>query len=262
MQIETNIKENTADKKHRSVSSKLLSFKASKLRDGFSFIELIVAVAIMAVITSAILFRQTKFSSDILITNMTYEIALSIRQAQVYGISSRQGAIDCAVIGSGCSTIDKYKVGYGVHFESAEDGGRPNFFRDFMDIPTSFGTMVNENTEFNFKYDGINENLSVDPNILAQGRIKQFCASNDGEDWICGPGGDVALDIVFVKPNPDANIHLVDSSGNKIKYSQAKIVIESSLGDKCRSVSVYGSGQISVDNIDAGSTQGGCEELQ
>ncbi len=50
MQIKTTKKENIADKKRSSVFSKLLSFKAPKLREGFTLIEIMVAVSIFSLV--------------------------------------------------------------------------------------------------------------------------------------------------------------------------------------------------------------------
>jgi type IV fimbrial biogenesis protein FimT len=50
MQIKNITKENIADKKHRSVFSKLLSSKAPKLERGFTLIEIMVAVSIFALV--------------------------------------------------------------------------------------------------------------------------------------------------------------------------------------------------------------------
>lgn len=242
---------------------KKLTAKSFKLKAslGFSFIELIVAVAIMTVVTSAVLFRQSKFSSDILITNMTYEIALAIRQAQVYGISSKQGDLNCS--GNGCDTTDKYKVGYGVHFEPStiNPSGKPNSWVSFIDIPTSVADIGGE-TQFNYTYDNASEIIDVS-NTLAQGKIKQYCGYDESSNWNCGPSNNLFLDIVFVKPNPDAYIKMGDvgQGSDSHAYSRAKIILESALGDKCRAVTVYRTGQISVDSIDPDSTVGGCETL-
>jgi len=63
----------------------------NKFTGGFSLVEMLVVVAIFFTISSVVLFRQSKFSSDISITNAAYDVALVIREAQVYGTGSKQG---------------------------------------------------------------------------------------------------------------------------------------------------------------------------
>src|SRR3989338_5533346 len=56
---------------------------------GFTLIELIVVSAIILAISTFILFQQSKFNSATLLRSLTYSMALSVRQAQVYGTSVR-----------------------------------------------------------------------------------------------------------------------------------------------------------------------------
>ncbi|MBI2004934.1 prepilin-type N-terminal cleavage/methylation domain-containing protein [Patescibacteria group bacterium] len=57
------------------------------LPGGFTLVELLVVVSIMLIITSTLLLQQRKFNSATLMRTLAYNIALSIRQAQVYGTS-------------------------------------------------------------------------------------------------------------------------------------------------------------------------------
>ncbi|MDB5204678.1 MAG: hypothetical protein JWP09_706 [Candidatus Taylorbacteria bacterium] len=229
---------------------------------GFSLIELIITVSIMLIVTSAVLFRQSKFSSDVLITDVAYEVALSVRDAAVSGLSSKAS-----------STIP-YKSGYGVHFEPGTDGGNPNSFINFVDVSETpiLDPVTDDSKIFDYYYTAQSDQNqtggvdSVDKVIqLTQGQtIKQYCAKADG-GWVCGPdsSGHV-LNIVYVRPNPDAHITMGTKTGGPdgIKtYSEAKIVVQSGLGDKCRTVSVSVSGQISVDPIDPNDTSGGCADI-
>ena len=59
---------------------------------GFSLAELIVSIAIFLFISSVVMVSQHNFGGKILITNLAYDVALGIRQAQVYGSSSRKAA--------------------------------------------------------------------------------------------------------------------------------------------------------------------------
>lgn len=226
-----------------------------KANFGFSLIELIIVVAIMMVVTSAVLFRQSKFSSDILITNMAYEVALSVRDAAVSGLSSRAS-----------STIST-RAGYGVHF-APDPGGRSRVtkFINFVDVSDveSSAVDVPSTSIFDYYYSEADGDI-VDKTVeLTQGQsIREYCAKSSNGQIDCGPVGDMELNIVYARPDPDAHITTgVGTSMNTNQYSEAKILVESGLGDKCRTVSISASGLVSVDAIKPGSLSGGCEPLE
>src|ERR1700691_1591264 len=54
---------------------------------GFTLIELLVVVGIMVVISAFILVRQSRFDSSTLLRSLAYSVALSVRQAPIYGSS-------------------------------------------------------------------------------------------------------------------------------------------------------------------------------
>ena len=115
---------------------------------------------------------------------------------------------------------------------------------------------------FNFHYDVANDgDIDVDLITLTQGqKIRNFCglelggSATDPDDWSCwqvdGLTQEFALNVVFIKPDPDAHIWgRYDNTGAYNEYAEAEILLESALGDKCRRVRVSGSGQISVDPV-------------
>ena len=65
--------------------------------------ELIISIAIITLITGVILARYGSFNSTVLLTSLAYDIALSIREAQVLGISVRGDA-------------GAFSDAYGMHF--------------------------------------------------------------------------------------------------------------------------------------------------
>jgi len=223
------------------------SFNLTYIR-GFSLIELIIVVAIMMVITSAVLFRQSKFSSDILITNMAYEVALSIREAAVFGLSSKY-------------TDSDYRVGYGIHFGPDGASSPSEGFVTFIDKSLNPITDISpgDDAEFNYAFDHDFDDVLSTVQMTQGQTIYDFCASDGVDSWDCS--GDYSyLDIVFVKPNPEAHITMGESGDpNGKTYSQAKITVVSSLGDKCRTVTVSASGQIAVDPVNTESLSGGCD---
>lgn len=60
---------------------------AHRFRRGFSLVELLVSVAIITIITTVVLTRYGAFDSTTLLNSLAYDIALSIREAQVLSIS-------------------------------------------------------------------------------------------------------------------------------------------------------------------------------
>lgn len=75
---------------------------------GFTLVELLVTVSIFAIITTTILIRNSKFDEETLLGSTAYDVALSIRQAQNFGINVRgqEGNFDNA---------------YGVFFDNDSD---------------------------------------------------------------------------------------------------------------------------------------------
>jgi prepilin-type N-terminal cleavage/methylation domain-containing protein len=234
-----------------------LTAPSSKLQAsfGFSLIELIITISIMLIMSTAILFRQAKFSSDILITNMAYEIALSIREASIYGVSGR--------VGQGPVS----QAGYGLRFSmDPTDQSKYNQYFAFTDEPTTDAPAGQDNV-YNYFFDPNSGVIPADSVIgsniiMSQGFIRRFCGVNSNGTYDCVNEGDTGvLDIVFVKPDPEANIRLAnDSLGDELRaVSDAIIVIESALGDKCRTIRVSGAGQASVDPTDPSDPSMGCD---
>lgn len=213
--------------------------KSPFFKKGFSLVELIMVVAIFLVICGIILSKQSKFSSDILITNVAYQIALSIREAQVYGIGSKQRLDEGSFI----------KLGYGVNLKGGGSiGAKATSYVFFAD-----------QTESGVQYQYDDGDLLVENAELPQGqKIRNLCGKNTS-GWSCWESaGSVTpfdLNIVFVRPNPDPHI---ENGGST--YTEAIIVVESAIGDKCRTIRVTSTGQISVDPIDSSDPDNGCGE--
>ncbi len=103
------------------------------MKSGFTLVEMLVVVAIFTIISAVALFNQTKFSSDMVITNLAYEIALEVRQAQTYGIGVRNSSNDAS----------NFQYGYGVHFgpDTVHPGSSPtNSFSFFADTNSGAGS--------------------------------------------------------------------------------------------------------------------------
>ncbi len=183
------------------------------LSPGFTLIEMLVSISIIALISTLVLANHNRFNNSLLLGNLAYDIALSIRQAQVYGLS---------VKGSGSN----FQVGYGVHFSS------PNSFIFYSDD--------NNNKTYDTGTDTIVETYAI-----GQGnRFLRFCGVTANNTATCSDDspGLSYLDIVFFRPDPDA---VIKGSSLGVTYSRAQVIVTSPAGDT-REVDIASTGQISV----------------
>ena len=190
---------------------------------GFTLIELLVVVAIIVIVSASILANGRKYGGEIQLQNLAYDMALSIRQAQVYGISVRL---------SGAS----YTSGYGIYVNAVSS---PTLYRLYSDSGTVNG-----------QYDS-GEDVSPSPyNINGGFKVAEVCVPAGTDSATCAPLNGGILNLVFIRPEPNAWINAPCSLtvGNE-KCSggaaSARIVLSSPRGD-IMSIIIYANGEISV----------------
>ncbi len=186
---------------------------------GFTLIELLVSISIFMLITTIAVVNNNQFNSSVLLTNLAYEIGLSIRQAQVYGITVKQTSASAA----------KFDSGYGIHFSLSD---APSSYTLFEDVKPTGGTNDHIYTS------GVD--TAVETYRIQKGNtIKKICVRNN-----CTSSGDFesTVDISFIRPNPDAYIR---AGGNSTPLNFAQICVASPRGT-FRKVKVDNTGQISV----------------
>lgn len=198
-----------------------LSNRPARLRRAFTLIELLVVTGIIVVISTVILADNNRFGGVVQLEDLAYGVALSVRQAQVYGISVER---------FGTNT---FTAGYGVHFDLSS----PNTYALFADI-------ANKGT-----FDAANDaNELVQTTTISKGySIYGLCAPASGS----GDCSITKLDIVFKRPEPDAWISANGTScitDNGSCEESASILLKSPRGDKM-SVVIYANGQISVQRV-------------
>ena len=203
-------------------------------RKGFTIVELVVVVGIIAVISSIVVTGSQKFDSTILLTNLSYEIALSIREAQSAGLQVKE-------FKSGTASAT-FNSGYGVTFytNNADNSVNNTDYILFADLITSgsagdnvYNGDSNGGSEFVKKYSTRRGNV-----------IEKFCgvmAVSGVEQCSDSSGGLSYLNIVFVRPNPDATF----KSNTAVAYRAAKIYLKSAENTH-RAVRIESTGQISV----------------
>ena len=176
---------------------------------GFTLIEMLVVVAVIVIITATVLANNNKFGGVVQLQNLAYDIALSTREAQVYGVSTLH-------------FHSTFNSPFGVHYDLSS----PLQYTIFADAVNTNGV-----------YDS-GENLQT-TNITRGYQISQLCVTPNGGSEDCTA---TKLDITYQHPEPDAYIR---ANGQATLYRAARIVVSSPRGDTM-SVSLDSNGEISV----------------
>lgn len=183
----------------------------------------------MLILTSVFVLQQQRFNSSTLLRSLAYSIALSVRQAQVYGNATRENTIGAFDIGASAKA-------YGLYFSSGSTG--------------SYILFADANN--NGQYDS-GENVQVFS--LSSGyTISKFCATtgtNTQRCWTATSPNITNLTILFRRPNPDScfatslatNACQTGASPSET-YKSAYVQIQSS--SDTRSVNITLTGQITV----------------
>jgi prepilin-type N-terminal cleavage/methylation domain-containing protein len=190
---------------------------------GFTLVELLVSIGIFTVITTVSVFSYTDFNSNVLLTNLAYEIALSVRQAQFYGITVKQSA-----------SAGNFNSGYGVHFESGATSY--TLFEDGK----GGGTL---NHEYESDPDPLQDEALETYFIQKGNRISKVCIKGSPSNTCFD-----SMDLSFVRPNPEtyvARFNGITPVGNPTDGNTAFICLASPKGT-LRKVTVESTGQISV----------------
>jgi prepilin-type N-terminal cleavage/methylation domain-containing protein len=208
---------------------------------GFTLIELLVVLAIFALVMGVALFNQAGLNSNIMITNLAYETALAVREAQTYGISVRATSFNSGL------NFDK---GYGAYF----DIDNPMQFVVFGDSSTDSTPPDNTYTagatpsELQSLYEVRNQRGN---------RITAICVGKSDSASKCWSGSADSvskLSIMFKRPNPESTF-FVSTDGvsfTKSDKSPAIIVVNNTDGTNCRAIVVEVTGQIRVENSSGG----------
>ncbi len=214
---------------------------------GFSLLEFIVVITIFSIMSSVSLFNYSEYQNTIRKTNVTQDIALSIRQAQVYGISASTGIV-------GREELDES----GVADDVFGDNPSSNAFiseqiADITQDRAIRGVSINSDTNSFIIFEDINENriydtsdVIIDNRAIQAGDINIVGVDLCPDAPNCNNVQTDIVDIVFQRPYPDAFISV---GGNPaVTYDFASIIINSG-GDTSSYVEISAIGNIVAKKI-------------
>lgn len=186
---------------------------------GFTLIELVIVAAIIALISAIVLVRFNTFDSTVVLKSVAYDVASSIRDAQIYSIS---------VVGESAN----FKKAYGVNFSLASASERKQyiFFREETgDDPAEYSNVDSERVGPIAKLPGTIE-------------ISELCV-------VAGVSSDcnsyTTLNVSFLRPEFDAIYHTGFSTPANINEARIKLYSTNNPTEVWM-VRVYKLGQISV----------------
>jgi prepilin-type N-terminal cleavage/methylation domain-containing protein len=192
--------------------------KTSRPSRGFGLVELMVSISIMTLVSTVILVKNRSFNNALLLRNQAYEVAFSLRQAQLLAVSGNKE-----------SASDSNQ--YGIYFDISTAPGQYRLFRDDSNTSSNLG-----------RYDAGDHTPPGGVGILDNRFvIQEIVDSSDN------PLDDV-LSVTFVRPNFDALFK--DSSGG---YFSGPVYLKISPKDNSgytnvpfRLVEITSTGQITV----------------
>lgn len=196
---------------------------------GFTLIEVVVVIGVMAIISSLMLANFPRFNKQISVEREAGKLALSFRKVQSYALAVREfGPTPPFNDYPFCDDPTKLPVkfpGYGLFFKASD----PTHYFIYGDINCSRyyeNTLPEEAVEM----------------INIEGNVKVF--SIKGYDAaVCLGGCDLnELSILYVRPGPTI---LIKSSG--VDYNFIEIYLRSSDGAVSKKVVIRSTGQVSIE---------------
>lgn len=203
---------------------------------GFSLIEMMLVVAIIALISGSVLVNFTVFNGGVTLENLAYEISLIVRQAQFFSIN---------VLQAGTPGDITFDAAYGVSFSNSPENGQNKQFTLFADM--------NNDGIYEPGEDEIVEVYHVTKgNIIKYLCVDNACPASESKENLAIGNGINKLEITFKRPDPSAmfttnNVNQCGVENNSCGY--AKIFVGSTnpkVNDKVITVGI--TGQISVGN--------------
>ncbi len=198
--------------------------KKSSFVRGFTLVELLISISIIGIVTAIVLVKYTSFDSTVLLKSLAYEIALTLREAQIKSVS---------VLRTG-SDANTFLYPFGVTFTPGEKA-----YTVFRFASPTAGP--------SYDIGGSGPDLAEDvstTNIERSMRISEVCYVTGGAD-VCDLE---RLDISFRRPEFSAMFYGVDGGGfvSTTTVTGAKIIVDSTTGGERFVVTVTKFGQISV----------------
>lgn len=202
------------------MTKKLFTKNNKSLNNGFTLVELLVTIVIFVVITGVVLMNSNSFNNTVLLRNFAYDVALTIKQAQSYGVNVRE------------SNSGLFNTAYGIYFDTGTGGDRTKFvlFNDTGSRDTyDFNTASTPDQVYN---GSLTSCPTDDPECIQRFSmtrgtyVKSMCAGTDINNC------DIVdqLSILFRRPSLEAKIYINNESAVTVPTPNNKAYAKITLG--------------------------------
>lgn len=182
---------------------------------GFSLIEVLITSAIIGIVTAIVVIKYGAFNSSVLLRNQAFEVALSIREAQVFSVSVRG------------DDNPSFRESFGVYVDMGAVPSPTQQYMLFVDAN------VNDRYDTNEEVD----TLTIDSRF----EIFDVCLGDDSA-LDCGLED---LSVTFSRPDFDAKMFSTPgASSNQLGTIKLRGINDNSV---VREIDIRSTGLISVD---------------
>lgn len=206
---------------------------------------MLVVVAIIAVVSSVLLFNYSNFSTNVSVRNLTQEIALSVRKSQTYATSVR--TLDSTNLSS--KTFPGFGIAFSAYGNAAAGPTVPS--------PSQFVLFADTNVTPGNSGAGVYDDNGVCGNpmpgsecvevftINSADRITQICTGPSGTAPCYDSTNNATLYATFRRPSPDAVLCMKVNGILDCSIGSATLELKSAK-NLIRHVQIFNTGQISV----------------
>ncbi len=228
---------------HGSSSRSSLGKRSFLAVRAFTLVELMVTVSIFVFMTTLVISKYGNFNQNVLLTNLAYDMALTFRTAQTFGVSVK-AADD---INNPCNQAgaNPFQCVYGIHFSSSVNTTFTLYAMPITSLKTyyTYPALTGPTGSSADIYTYTLRNGAHIDRITDQSRTHSIGSTYP------------TVDVYFKRPDSSSHICMVDADGVNpqcdaaagITSVRVKIVSDSN-PDNYRTVVVYRNGQITIEN--------------
>ncbi|MDP2789064.1 MAG: type II secretion system protein [bacterium] len=212
-------------KNNRGMARSIFSRCHPEYSRGMTYVELVVVLGIMGVLSSVVMFNHGKFQGKIDIKNLANDIALKVVEAQKSSMSGKWNS---------ATTLPNWKPSYGLYFNIAGNSNADKFIY-FSDLDNDD---ICDPPACTPSYTLTNEVLDI-VNITKGNTVSSIEVFGTGS---C-PATVTNLTILFKRPNSSPAITSTPPLGCSVSYIAINVTSPKGVNSK---IKMYSSGRVQI----------------